>query len=211
MEARFDALFAIAASVGLEPHERIGGGHIHIARTSFGSELAIRNFIVDYCNHPELALGVLGFDSLNAPPLASAPDESIDAFVEGLAAFDAGALDLAGFLAHLRTRVYTFGSPELPASADRSKYQALNVNHPDTIEIRAVRPHRSFAEFLDVAELFAARIAALAGCSPLAYRRETWPATVRIPEEIARERFQRYRVVTRTTPGSAASTINADT
>lgn len=175
---RLEQVFTSAARVDLFPHERIGGGHIHIDRNSFGSELAIRNFLVDYFNHPELALGVLGFDPLNAAPLATAPMTSVEELRWALSRFDANQLDLAGFLEHLRTKVYTYASPLLPARARRSKFQAVSVDHPSTIEIRALRPQRSFAEFLGLLDLFASRIDALDGQGPIPYRHRSWPAGV---------------------------------
>jgi len=188
---RMERLFAIASSCDLEPHARIGGGHVHISRTSFESPMAIRNFIVDYANHPELALGIQGHDLLNAPPLAIAPRSSIEAFVEGLARFDRDQ-DLEALFAHLRADVYTFaGSPELPVHARRAKYQALCVEHPATIEIRAIRPPRSFAEFIATAELFARRIAFLAGRGPIAYRAESWSGAIP-PEAFLRDRYETY-------------------
>lgn len=51
-------IFTIARGLGLAPHARIGGGHVHIGRASFDDALAMHNFIVDHCNHPELALVV---------------------------------------------------------------------------------------------------------------------------------------------------------
>jgi len=190
---RMNQLFAVAASVGLTPHERIGGGHVHICRSSFGGDpLALRNFIVDYFNHPELALGILGWDVLNASPLCGAPAPAITSFIDGLARFDAGQLNLDGFLQHLRLQVYTYSAEHLPTIAVLSKYQALSVDRPSTVEIRAIRPQRSFAEFMDIVELFRARIAFLAGRAPIPYRYERWPATELMPPTVARARFASY-------------------
>ena len=159
---RFEQLFATARRLGLVPHERIGGGHVHLDRQSFGSPTVLRNFIVDYMNRPELALGGLGFDLMNAPPLAIAPRASIDAFTEGLAAFDAGTFDLEAWFRHIRSRVYTFASRRLPEAAERAKYHALNVSHPSTIEIRAIRPQQSYDELVSIIEQFERRVAELA-------------------------------------------------
>lgn len=191
---RMEQLFEIARRVGLEPHSRIGGGHIHIDRESLGSApSATRNFIVDYFNHPELALGILGFDPLNAAPFASAPGAAVEAFVDSLAQFDKNTLDLTGLLHHLRTRVYTYANPTLPARADRSKYQSLSVNHPATIEIRAIRPQRCFAEFIALLRLFEARISFLARHrEPIILQWESWPASAPMPRLLARARFQAY-------------------
>ncbi|HEX3481237.1 MAG TPA: hypothetical protein VHT91_39750 [Kofleriaceae bacterium] len=197
---RLERIFAVARGLGLAPHARIGGGHVHVGRASFDDALAVRNFIIDYCNHPELALGILGFDPLNGPALATAPAESLDAFEAGLARLDAGELDLDGFLAHVRDRVYTFAAPELPAHAPRAKYQALNVSHPASLEIRAIRPPHSFDDFVAICELFAARIAFLAGHGPIPYRRERWPGDAPLPEAFARARFFAYCAEARITP-----------
>lgn len=163
---RFEQLFETARRLGLAPHHRIGGGHVHLDRASFGSPTVLRNFIVDYVNRPELALGDMGFDLMNAPPLALAPRASIEAFAEGLAAFDAGKLDLEAWLRYIRSQVYTYASRQLPEAADRTKFQALNVSHSSTIEIRAIRPQQSFTELLSIIERFEKRVAELA-CGPL--------------------------------------------
>lgn len=167
--ARFAHLFACAASVGLAPHERIGGGHIHLDRASFGSPRALRNFIVDYVNRPELALGVQGYDLLNAPPLALGPRAAQRAFADGLAAFDAGELDLDGWLHHIRDKVYTFASRRLPAAANPAKYHAINVSHPSTIEIRAIRPQASADALCAIVRSFDARAAELADAPPVPF------------------------------------------
>ena len=101
---------------------------------------------------------------------------SVEELQWALARFDAKQLDLAGFLEHLRTKVYTYASPLLPSRAKRSKYQALSVDHPSTIEIRAVRPQRSFEEFLGLLDRFASRIDALDGRAPIPYRHRAWSA-----------------------------------
>lgn len=189
---RLEQIFACARAVGLAPHHRIGGGHVHVDRASFASPRDLRNFLVDYWNHAELALGVLGFDPLNAPALAGCGDAARAALVDGLARFDAGEWELAALLAHVRAAVYVDAAPDLPAGADRAKYQAIAMHHPFTLEVRAVRPHRSFAEFLRVCELFAARVAFLRGRPPIPLRLERWPSDARMPRDLALDRFATY-------------------
>jgi len=70
-------IFNAAKSVGLEPHNSTGGGHIHIglASATQGSFLKTRNVIVDFFNHAEMAAGVLNADGWNSPPITMLPED----------------------------------------------------------------------------------------------------------------------------------------
>ncbi|CAF1366082.1 unnamed protein product [Didymodactylos carnosus] len=76
-------IFDTASAIGLKPHRRIGGGHFHLDKeTHFGKDNSVlfRNFLVDLMNRPELFLGGLSLDLLNAPPLAILSKEQQEAF-----------------------------------------------------------------------------------------------------------------------------------
>ncbi|RYZ69860.1 MAG: hypothetical protein EOP09_06945, partial [Proteobacteria bacterium] len=76
-------IFDAAKAVGLDPASKVmgtewAGSHIHVGATSALGEgreavLALRNFMVDFSNHPELATGVFTNDHSNAPPIAELP------------------------------------------------------------------------------------------------------------------------------------------
>ena len=145
--------------IGLAPQERIGGGHLHLdIDTHFhGDAFLFRNFIVDLANRPELFLGGLGLDLLNAPPLAALGPESIDAFEKVISDFDQHPTDIATLRRRIRTEVYRH-TPVMGRGAKTEKFQAVNLSHGETIEIRGLRPQTSLAHFIRIAELFEARI-----------------------------------------------------
>ena len=83
-------VFDTAKKIDLKPHYRIGGGHIHLDKeTHFkGNDLLLRNFIVDTMNHPELFMGALSHDYLNASPLAILHRTSRERFIKILEEYD---------------------------------------------------------------------------------------------------------------------------
>ena len=65
-----DAIFASAATEGMYPFLFLGGGHINMSWDVFENNLRLlRNFLVDFYNHNELAMGVFGYDTHNALPI----------------------------------------------------------------------------------------------------------------------------------------------
>ena len=162
-------LFESAAEVGLFPHDRIGGGHIHLdVESHFKNDpVLIRNFIVDMFNHPELFLGTLGFDPLNAPPLAILSKEQIDTFENILANFDNNEIDIDTFIGNIKNDVYNksfMSGDDFTGSRDYylrslNKFQLVNLNNfPTTIEIRGFGPQKSVKHFFMQIKLLSARI-----------------------------------------------------
>lgn len=194
---------------GLEPH---GGGHIHIGKNAFqkpkrdsnnriqrhpnGKAICeddqdlFRDFVVDYANHPYLAMGGCGFDSYNAPAIAALPEAGRNAFQKAIAEYDRRTgtnkawkiSDLANTMNH---NVYHY-HPDNPHGLNRlwerarlnpsEKYQAMNVvrlgtkdnGQPNieagaqTLELRAINPQGSHDDFVLQAQLFQARLEFLA-------------------------------------------------
>lgn len=135
-------LFKPAFKIGLKPHWRIGGGHIHLdVETHFrNNPLLIRNFIVDLVNHPELFLGVFGFDLLNAPPLQVLDPKFTEGFQRILNAFDSKDINIDQFIKATNEIVYRENpvlSEMFPETKKSAKFQLINLlNWPKTIEIR---------------------------------------------------------------------------
>ncbi len=149
-------VFEVVASVGAKPGKGLGlgNGHVNIdVETGFGGDLLLlRNFLVDYTNHAELAHGIhlSGLDRYNAPPLAE-DREHYEYFRDRfVAAFDRGEL----------TRISS-----IPSGYPGGKFSALNLHfsepHKERIEIRAIRHQSSIYEFIALARLFQERIAML--------------------------------------------------
>lgn len=156
-------VFNLADSIGLKPHERIGGGHINIdMKTAFGDNpLLFRNFIVDHANYPELSWGVFGSHLGNSPPIASLGHDQVEAFLDVVYEFDTLSEEdyiKEGFIIDKNTilaleiedRVYTSN----PIGWGDSEYnQALNFRNIESgksprLEIRSYRPQRTLSEFI---------------------------------------------------------------
>jgi hypothetical protein len=104
-----------AKKIGIRPHTRVGGGHIHLEIKSFfgNDRVLFRNFLADLANHPELFLGALGFDLLNAPPLAILFGKQKQNFEKILADFEKGSMSINELMARINSEVYseTFYDP----------------------------------------------------------------------------------------------------
>ena len=160
-------IFETCKDIGLKPRSGVGGGHIHIDLTSAFPEdgKLLRDFIVDYSNHPGLAYGALTMDRGNATPIAKLrPDQKI-AFRKVISDFDHGIIKGREQLAtELERRVY-FRSPAY--GEPPQKYMAVNLtrvtrkNVPDsfrTVELRALRAQQSADDLEKLGELFERRI-----------------------------------------------------
>lgn len=69
-----DAIFVSAANEGMFPLLYQGGGHINLDVGYFEKQppVLLRNFLVDWWNHSELALGVFSYDTHNGISLSQA-------------------------------------------------------------------------------------------------------------------------------------------
>ena len=161
-----DMIWESAAEVGLRPHARVGGGHMHFdIESHFGSNaLLFRNFVVDLINHPELYMGILSLDYLNAPPLAIQKAEQRQALKALLRRFDEGKMTIKEFKTAMNSEVYfsTYVTDMPHPRYYPDKYQVGNLKHAETIEIRGNRPQTSFEHYMRLVDLFEKRIDYLA-------------------------------------------------
>ena len=161
-------LFAAAKSVGLAPSERgTGGGHIHIGYLSAtkGDLDLMRNILVDFANHPEMANGILNNDHWNSPPVQALPPEKQEALAQIIKDYDAGLIHrIAEFAGRIQNEVYDW---HRAGWGPTEKYQAFNITRladpswsPEerTFEIRSLRPQMSAAQFIALINLFEGRI-----------------------------------------------------
>ena len=177
-------VFDAAKKVGLEPHYRIGGGHIHLDKeTHFkGNGLLLRNFIVDTMNHPELFMGALSHDYLNASPLAILHRTSREKFIKILEECDKKS-NIKDFLVKIHYQIYNniYGLAKEFSERDRkikltdSKYQVLNFLHKDTIEVRGFQPQKSADHYLLMLKLLEGRLRYLSQFdTPIAYKEKDY-------------------------------------
>lgn len=138
----------LAREVGLTPHERAGGGHIHISRKAFNENaLLFRNFFVDFQNRPELAYGALGNHLGNSAPVAALKSRQRDALEQVLSEFDPNVMRINDLIARLHSEVFTDGY--ISEWGAPTYYQAFNMTRmmnsssSATLEIRSFRPQES--------------------------------------------------------------------
>jgi hypothetical protein len=168
LQARMQTdIFDAAKAVGIVPDTSTGGGHIHFdyKASTDGNLLRLRNFVVDFANHPELAQGLWAFDFHNSGPIAALPLTQRNAFEQLIADVDSGVVKTAfQFVTRLRKEVYNY---HRHGWAPADKYHALNVNRindrnfPEeakTLEVRSIRPQKSAAEFLALIEVIDGRL-----------------------------------------------------
>lgn len=191
---KFQQIFSFANELGYKAHFRIGGGHIHIDVLSAfgGSELAARNFIVDLMNRPELAMGALNKDYLNAPPLAILKGNQRKNFIKKLHMYDDGKLTFKNFIMAINNRVYTSTFYSGFNSTGTKKFQAINLTRTtknpgeSTIELRFLRPQKSFEDFILLLRLFEARIEKIKQIDhPIIYNPKSYPDGKIAPKLIA--------------------------
>ena len=160
-------IFDACEELGMKPKPGVGGGHIHIDLTSAFPEdgKLLRDFMVDYANHPGLAFGTLTMDRGNATPLVKLRADQKIAFRKVIWDFDNGLIKGRNQLAkEIERRVYynspVYGEPP-------QKYMAVNLtrvtkeNVPDsfrTVELRALRAQRNAEDLRKIADLFEGRI-----------------------------------------------------
>jgi len=179
-----DVVWAAARDVGLAPGtDEINRWSMHVnvswpALAAGGDGQLLLRSIVDFNDHPELALGACGGDIRNAPPLAILGDRPRLALAQLVRECAAGpARDDAFAVAHLlRKRVFrerfVYGS-----AIHNDFFHAVNVYHvrpgarlkrryatasPVRIEIRASYMAPSAAHMLSALEIIAGRLGYLA-------------------------------------------------
>lgn len=168
MENRIqEDIFDAAKRAGLKPPSFgniTSGGHINIGAMNTFAEnsLLLRNFIVDFANHSELASGILLYDNYNAPAFNRKKDlrmklsEVLAEYDRSLSQGEQWSTDR--LVEEIDNRVYglLFGS---------KKYVALSLKemlHPNPearrIEIRSLRAQKNMKDYLKLIKLFQERI-----------------------------------------------------
>jgi hypothetical protein len=150
--------------------QKWAGSHIHVgAISAFGknesSVRLLKNFMVDFTNHPELALGIFTEDLVNAPPLHKLPREQQENFKKIIHDVESGKINsIHDFAKKIRKTVYNVTIHNL---APTTKYQAFNINRIDpayfkdneqTFELRAMRGQDSALDFLIEVKLINSRL-----------------------------------------------------
>lgn len=181
-------IFEVAKEVKLTPHEYAGQGHVHIGlESAFGDDaMLLRNFVVDFFNHPELGNGILidRTDTLNSRQLADLSQETKDAFRKVIIDFDrahreGAAWTIHEFLDKMLDDVYF--PAEKRGDIEKSRYVALNFlsgvygeKGKRTIEVRSLRPTRDSKSHLLILEMLEKRIGWL--------KERTTPIKVELPK-----------------------------
>lgn len=172
-----EVIFDNFKKIGLKPHLREGAGHLNIGIQYFEKNpKLLRNFIVDFYNHP--GVGVV-LNSLTANQFDSAYlDQWFERNHTGATSlsvyqsfenFYQMALDKLGVLdakknyalSDVREAVLLYTIPKWVALGLRgtgSRFEATVINGRSRIEIRALRPQASMADFVRVIEIFEARV-----------------------------------------------------
>ena len=167
-----DAIFTSAANIDLTPLDYLGGGHINLSISSFdGDALLIRNFLADYFNHNELAMGALNYDTNNALPLwlhnvdTIGRVKSIFEFYQFSIAKGESSDEvlLSAFLSSLggvRENANDIFSNRWGNRGPRGKSTDISLIEAkeNRLEIRAVRPQKSIYRWIKQIELIDARI-----------------------------------------------------
>ena len=169
IENRIDEdIYGTGEELGLYVYED-ENAHFNIGvKSAFGddAELFLR-FLVDYANHPDLALGSLGHDIDNAPPLSALKPKQREAFQSVIDDFYKGKLktitDVAeAVVRHVYTETYTpnWGDPQHNQAMGLKYITAENMkkNGDMPFEFRAMWPQPSAEHFTIIARLVAARV-----------------------------------------------------
>jgi hypothetical protein len=157
-------VFDVMAAHDLKPHEREGAGHLNIGINYFADRpLLLRNFIVDFYNHPGLGT-VLNSLSANLTDASYFADphwkESFPNFKKVLGYLDVllmqgTEISVANYLLNLQ-------------GLSDSKFIALRangigpadqpINSETRVEVRTIRPQATMQDFISVIKIFESRL-----------------------------------------------------
>jgi hypothetical protein len=205
VQPELDRVLFKAAKAGGFRIDREDTAHFNFgAKSAFGNNpKEFLRFFVDYQNHAHLALGSLGQDLHNAPPLSALTEAQRQALQLVIEQTEAGRFKTISEVAdEIRRKVYT--QTYDPAFGDPIHYQALglkyltynNLKEGDRpVELRAVWAQPNTGHFIRVAELIEARLAYLKQKQePIVYKPQS---LVEIPTwEESATRFYVYVVET---------------
>ena len=169
--------FEDTKEIGLEPKWLTGGGHMNIGLEEFrGKPLLFINFMRDLYNHPELTMGVFGYDTNNALTLRQVQKNPYG-FANNTEklALKSGGMKWKFFLFRTLLEVAPPKQHDIflshwndlrqNAKSERGGMYAVVFHKSegedtsaDRIEIRAVRPQVSMNQWLRMIKLLQARI-----------------------------------------------------
>lgn len=192
-----DAIFASANNIGLIPWDYLGGGHINIGLLElYDHPLLLRNFIVDFYNHPSLSMGIFNYDTNNALPLQMLQPGILERFLRVIAQFDRNYYqETESFLFDLYKNLHiSKGDPYKKhwknSNEGRYKHVALsfvsfggtNIESETRMEVRSVRPQKSMDVFVRQIELLQGRMDYLSHFSEPIPLRTEFPLQEHSPE-----------------------------
>lgn len=173
-----DFIFKAGAEIGLKPSKN-ESTHFNMGVLSAFNNNAtdFLKFFVDYANHPHLALGSLGKDLDNAPPLSILDQSQREALAQIIERHDKGELNTIQKIAHeIQKKVYTSSYNKNWAAYHYQAVGLKRVNMADLkkedapMELRGVWSQDSAENFNLVARLIEGRIKYLSkNPSPIVY------------------------------------------
>lgn len=119
-------------------------------------------FLLDQINHPEWALGLLGHDLHNAPPLVLQDQAQLDRFYELIDEVNSGKItSIAKFNDLMNKKVYYKTAGFNSTSTSNLRYQAVSTRDAHRVELRYTATRSSFHLVLLNYEFLLRRIAYL--------------------------------------------------
>ncbi|MBX9766328.1 MAG: hypothetical protein K2X47_03575 [Bdellovibrionales bacterium] len=162
-------IFENFKTLGLQPMEYAGSGHIHMDLNGFRGNLRLfRDFLVDFHNHSGLTLGGLNHDRYNAVGMSEMTETQKDNFRSLVGEVDSGAIEsIPQFISELIESVFKDLSYDPLIKRSRAdKYYATSFSPSyqrfGTMELRCVRPQASYQTFIHQIQMLEARVNYLA-------------------------------------------------
>jgi hypothetical protein len=207
-----DAIFVSTRNLNMWPALFRGGGHINMDLNYFTDKpILFRNFLVDFVNHSELAMGILNYDTNNAVPIPLSP-EIFNQFKQKIALFDQVIQDsspanfrspaLTTLLAELiyegiESIDHPFGDQwQWPEGSPITKYTSISLYHSygleddagsRRIEIRSVRAQGGMDQWLRQIRLLRDRLRFL----HKTYGETLLPISVKVPIDFVSPEFNK--------------------
>lgn len=162
-------IYNVAAKVGLTPSNSTDGHSNISVETAFKNVKNLSAFILDMVQHPELSMGVLGHDLMNAPPLQILTREQQNNFYELIQNIkDNKIFGINAFLKQMMDKVYYQAGPyNQHSELVGDHYQAVNIDrlrqhypgfNDQPIELRFTSSKPDFKSVLLTYELLLKRI-----------------------------------------------------
>jgi hypothetical protein len=170
---------AAKEKVGLEPHDTVGAGHIHIDIESafMSNPIMLLNFMTDIHNLGAWPFLAMGHQYSESAPLSLLPQDSIEAYAQIVATIGKSGmgestcdtlLQLIRDTVYIHSRNHLLENEKDPNKRDLpsiQKYQTVSLTKVSkvtrrslTLELRALRPQHSATELRRMIELLHNRI-----------------------------------------------------